>query len=45
MYCTCCKCSLNDRDVGRELSWNRIRSEADLGGGIDARARNDETKY
>ena len=44
MCCTCCKYGLNDRDVGRELSWNRIRSEADLSGGIDSRARNNETE-
>ena len=42
---TCCKDGFNDRDVGRELSWNKIRSEADLGGGIDARARNNETNH
>jgi hypothetical protein len=38
-----CKYGFNDGDVGWELSWNRIRSEADLCGGIDAGARNDET--
>jgi hypothetical protein len=45
MCCTCCKYSLNDRDVGRELSWNGIRSEADLSGRIDAWARNNETEH
>jgi hypothetical protein len=42
---TCRKYGFNDRDVGRELSWNRVRSEADLGGSIDARARNNEAKH
>ena len=44
MCCTCRKYGFNDGDVGRELSRNRIRSKADLSGGIDARARNNETK-
>ena len=45
MCCTCCKDGLNDSDVGGKLSWNRVRSEADLGGGIDAGARDNETKH
>jgi len=42
---TCCKDGFNDRDIGRELSWNGIRPEADLGGSIDPRASNNETNY
>jgi hypothetical protein len=44
MCCTCCEYGFNDGDGGRELSRNKIRSEADLGGSIDARARNNEAK-